>query len=91
MVYLASFAVKPDKSSRDWEISTELSERDLTRFLINAARRGLDSLKPKGAAAARQALLAIIERETEHLELLAEGHRERDGIDAARAADRLAF
>jgi hypothetical protein len=48
-------------------------------------------LKPKGAAAARQALLAIIERETEHLELLAEGHRERDGIDAARAADRLAF
>jgi hypothetical protein len=91
MVYLATFALKPNKGTWDWEISTELSESDLRRFRINAAKRELDSLKPRDAAEARQALLAIIERETEQLALLAEENRQREQIAAARAVGRLAF
>ena len=54
MVYLASFALKADKSTWDWEISKELAENDITRFREQAATRELPSLLPKDADQARE-------------------------------------
>ena len=50
MVFLASFVLKPDKSSWYWEIATELADKDVKRFRKSAAARELDSLKPEDAA-----------------------------------------
>ena len=91
MVFLASFVLKPDKGSWYWEIATELAGKDIKRFRNSAAARELESLKPEDAAQAREALLGIIERATEHLTIKAEAHRERARVMAALAADILAF
>jgi hypothetical protein len=91
MVFMASFVLDPDAATWDWEIGIELAQEDLMRFRSNAAIRELDSLKPADARRAREALLSIIERATEPLELKVEVHRERARIDADLAADRLAF
>ena len=91
MVFLASFVLKPDKSSWYWEIATELAGRDIKRFRNSAAARELDSLKPEDAAKAREALVGIIERATERLTKTAEAHRERARVMAALAPDILAF
>ena len=77
MVFLASFVLKPDKSSWYWEISMELAAKDSRRFLNNAAARELESLKPEDAARAREALLGIISRATERLTKKAEAHQKR--------------
>ena len=77
MVFLASFVLKPDKGTWYWEIAMEMADKDTKRFRNSAAVRELDSLKPEDAAKAREALLGIIARATERLELKAEAHRER--------------
>jgi hypothetical protein len=91
MLFIASFVLDPDAATWDWEIGIELAQEDLLRFRSNAAIRELDSLKPEDAGKAREALLSIIERSTEPLELKVEVHRERAHIDAGLAADRLPF
>jgi hypothetical protein len=74
-----------------WEIEMETTDDDLRRFRLNAADRQLESLKPKDAAEARQALLGIVERATERLTAKAEAHRERARVMASLAPDFLAF
>jgi hypothetical protein len=92
MVFLASFVLNADKgSSWYWEISIELSEKDVKRFEKSAAVRELESLKPQDAAKARQALSALIERATVRLTAKADAHRERARVMAALAPDFLAF
>ena len=56
-----------------------------------AAVRELESLKPRDAAQAREALLGIIERATERLTSKADAHRERARVMASLAPDILAF
>jgi hypothetical protein len=53
--------------------------------------RGIEKLRPKDAAAARQALYAIIDRATAQIALNDEAHRVRAEINDSLAADRLAF
>jgi hypothetical protein len=92
MVFLASFVLKEGAKGRwYWEIEMVTTDNDLRRFRQNAADRQLDSLKPKDAAQARQALLGIIERATERLTAKADAHRERARAMAALAPDFLAF
>jgi hypothetical protein len=74
-----------------WEIEMETTDDDLRRFRLNAADRQLESLKPKDAAEARQAMLGIVERATERLTAKAEAHRERARVMASLAPDFLAF
>ena len=52
---------------------------------------GIDGLRPKEVAAARLALLDIIERATAPIKVTAEAHRRRAEINDALATDRLAF
>jgi hypothetical protein len=92
LVFLASFALKPSRGKWYWEISMELIENDTERFERYAATRQLESLlKPADAAAAREALLRLIERVTKPLEVKAEAYRERASIKTSLAADLLAF
>ena len=91
MVFLASFELRKDKAAWFWEIATELAGRDIKRFRQNAADRQLESLKPADAAQARQVLLGIIERATEHLTAKAEAHRERARVMAELVPEILAF
>jgi hypothetical protein len=51
----------------------------------------MEKLRPTDAAAARQALYAIIDRATAQIALKAEAHRVRAEINDSLAADRLAF
>ncbi len=92
MVFLASFVLKKKAKGRwDWEILMETTDDDYSMFRRNAADRELESLKPKDAEKAREALLGIIERATGRLTLKAEAHRERARAMAALAPDFLAF
>jgi hypothetical protein len=91
LVFLASFALKPDNSSWYWEISMELANSDIKRFEKYAATRELDSLMPENPAKAREALMGIIKRAIERLTLKAEVHRERARVEAAMVPDLLAF
>ena len=91
MVFLAAYVLKPDKTSWYWEIAKELADNDVKRFRKSAAARELDSLKPRDAATAREALRELIGRATEHLTKTAEAHQERARAIAAAAPDFLAF
>ena len=91
MVFLASFALKPDRGKGYWEISMELIDDDTDRFRKSAATRQLQLLMPADVVSARDALRALIDRATEPLTAKAEAFRERARIKAALAADILAF
>ena len=91
MVYLASFVLKPEKETWYWEIAAELASKDVKRFRNSAAIRGLDSLKPADAQAARLALLGVIERAVRRLTVKTDKLRERARMHAELAVDRLAF
>jgi hypothetical protein len=53
--------------------------------------RGIERLRPADGAAARQALIGIVDREATRLTALARRHRRRSVIEAEYAANRLAF
>jgi hypothetical protein len=91
IVFLASFALKPEKRQWYWEIHMEMTDDETKRFLQNAATRQLESLKPEDPDQARQVLFALIERATTRLTVKAEAHRERARAMAALAPDILAF
>ena len=90
LVFLASFVLKGERP-------VVLGNRDGNerirhkKFRQNAADRQLDLLKPEDGTKAREALLGIIERATEHLTSKADAHRVRAELQAALAADILAF
>ncbi len=91
LIFLASHRLKPEKAEWAWEILTEMNETNRRRFRSNAADRELESLMPADAPAARDALGALIQRETECLRAKAEAHRQREHAKATRAADLFAF
>ena len=93
LVFLASHRLKLKRKmvDWDWEILTEMDESNRKRFRADADDRELESLMPADAAAAREALSTLIQRETERLRTRAQAHRQRERVKATRAADLLAF
>ncbi len=91
LVFLASFVLKEESGRWYLEIATEMTESDIRKFRHNAADRQLNLLKPENATKARDALLGIIECATEHLTSKADAHRVRAELQAALAANLLAF
>ena len=73
------------------EIWNELRKYERKQYTERLIGRGIEKLRPTDAAAARQALYAIIDRATAHIALKAQAHRVRAEINDSLAADRLAF
>jgi hypothetical protein len=91
LIFLASHRLKPEQAEWAWEILSEMDGKNQERFRSNAADRELQLLMPADAAEARNALGALIQRETERLNTRAETHRRRERVKAARAGDLLGF
>ncbi len=73
------------------EIWNELREYERKPYAQRLLGRGIEKLRPKDAAAARQALYAIIDRATAQIAVKAEAHGVRAELSGSLAADRLAF
>jgi hypothetical protein len=91
MVFVACQAIESRPSIPIPEIWNELREYERKPYAQRLMGRGIEKLRPTDAAAARQALYAIIERATSQNALKAEAHRVRAEINDSLAADRLAF
>jgi hypothetical protein len=93
LIFLASHRLKlqPENTEWAWEILMEMDENNRKRFRGHAADRELESFMPADAAEARDALRALIQRETLRLRAKFKAHRRCERVKAERAADLLAF
>jgi len=73
------------------EIYKELTQDEIAMFRQRLESRPLDWLRPHDAAAAREALLQIVEQAVTRLATKAAAHRQQATVDASLAASRLAF
>jgi hypothetical protein len=80
---------RPDKFIP--EIWHELQEYEKEPYGHRLAGRGIEGLRPKDAAAAREILLGIIDRATAQITVKADAHHRRAEVDDALAADCLSF
>ena len=91
VVFLACHTIDSCGGELFHEICNGLTPDQLEVARERLAGRRLDGLRPRDQAEAREALVQIIERAVGRLETKAEVHRRLAEIDAATAADRLAF
>jgi hypothetical protein len=91
MVFVACQTIESRAGKLIPEIWNELREHERKPYAQSLIGRGIDKLRPTDAAAARQALYAIIDRATAQIALKAEAHRDRAEINDSLACDRLAF
>jgi hypothetical protein len=91
MVFLACQTMEGHADPIIPEIWNELTTPEQATYAQRLAGRGIDRLRPKDAAAARQILLDIVDRAMAQIRATADEHRRRADADAALAVDRLAF
>jgi hypothetical protein len=91
MIFVACQTIESRSSIPIPEIWYELREFERTAYAQRLIGRGIEKLRPMDAAAARQALYAIIDRATAQIAVKAEAHRVRAEINDSLATDRLAF
>ena len=91
MIFATCQAIESQPSLPIPEIWNELREYERMPYAQRLVGRGIEKLRPKDAAAARQALYAVIDRATAQIAAKAEVHRMRAEINDSLAADRLAF
>jgi hypothetical protein len=90
-VYLASHVILNQAGQPFQEILNELSPDEAPRYENNLKLRQYDAIAPKDAAAARQVLLEIVEKNTESLEDKAGVLRELAEVDMLTAGHRLSW
>jgi hypothetical protein len=73
------------------ELWKELRDSEKTAYAERLRGRGIDRLAPRDAAAARQVLFDVVDRETAQINVKAEAHRHRAEIVDALTADCLLF
>ncbi len=99
-VFLASHALDPRRKNACSELRCDLDESEFKRYMGRLSGRDLDAMRPADAAAAREALLALVDRATDRLKPLAEVHQLLDdklaalrpvtaGSDGSTQEDRL--
>jgi hypothetical protein len=76
-IYLCCHTIDPEHTHAFFEVQCELSEEEFHRFEQRLKARNVEAQGPADAVAARAALLGLVDRELERLNLL--------------AADRMAF
>jgi len=91
MVFVACQTIESRTGIRIPEIWNELHEHEKKPYAQRLIGRGIEKLRPKDAAAARQALFDIIDRATAQIALKAEAHRARAELSDSLAGDRLLF
>ena len=91
MIFIACQTIESQPIIPIPEIRNELREYERIPYAQRLIGRGIQKLSPKDAAAARQALYAVIDRATAQIAAKSEGHRMRAEINDSLAADRLAF
>ncbi len=91
MIFVACQTIESRAGKVIPEIWNELRKYERKQYAERLVGRGIEKLTPTDAAAARQALYAIIDRATAQIALKAEAHRVRAEINDSLAADRLAF
>jgi hypothetical protein len=91
MVFVACQAIEGRAGKLIPEIWNELRKYERKQYAERLIGRGIEKLTPTDAAAARQALYAIIDRATAQIARKAEAHRVRSEINDSLTADRLAF
>jgi hypothetical protein len=91
MIFVACQAIESRDSIPIPEIWYELRAFERKAYAQRLIGRGIEKLRPKDAAAARQALYAIIDRAMAQIALKAETHRARTEINEALTGERLLF
>jgi hypothetical protein len=90
-VYLASHLLLDQEGNPFQEIMNELTAEEAAVFAGYLQQRRYEALAPKDAAAARQWLLELVDRNTERLRKKADALHELAELDALSAADRLSW
>jgi hypothetical protein len=90
-VYLASHVLLDQERDPFQEILNELSADEASVYAGYLQQRRYDPLTPKDGVAARQSLIALMDRVTEPLRQKAEMFRKLAELDAADAAHRLSW
>jgi hypothetical protein len=91
MIFVACQTIESRTSIPIPEIWNELRAFERKPYALRLIGRCIEKLRPKDAAAARQALHGIIDRAIAQIALKADEHRARAEINDSLAADRLAF
>jgi hypothetical protein len=91
MLFAACQAIEFRSGIEIPEIWNELREFERKPYAQRLLGRGIEKLRPKDAADARQALYAIIDRATAQIAVKAAAHRVRAEINDSLAGDRLLF
>ena len=91
LVYLASHLLLDREGDPFQEIMNELTAEEAAVFAGYLQQRRYEALAPKDAAAARQWLLELVDRNTEQLRKKADALHELAELDALSAADRLSW
>jgi hypothetical protein len=91
MVFLACQAMELEADMSFPEIFNDFRTYEKKIYTRRLEGRGIDRLRPNDAAAARLALLDIIERAMAPIKIQAEAHRRRSEFNDVLAIDRLAF
>ncbi len=88
---LACHVLDPQHLTPFFELSSEIHGDEFTAFLKTIQKRTLESMRPKGAAAARALLLGMIDRVTGRLNGLASAHQKQAARRSSLIAEALAF
>jgi hypothetical protein len=91
LVYLASHMLLNHEGDPFQEIMNELTVEEASVYARYLHQRRYGLLAPKDATTARQWLMDLVDRVTEQLQVKAAVFRELAELDAADAADRLAW
>jgi hypothetical protein len=91
LVYLASHLLLDQEGGPFQEIMNELTAEEAGVFAGYLQQRRYEAVAPKDAAAARQWLLELVDRNTERLRKKADALHELAQLDALSAADRLSW
>jgi len=90
-IFLACNVLDPRYNHAFHELRCELDEDEFKQYDKRLRGRNLDAMRPAEPAAARATLLGLVDRAVERLSALAEAHRIRDDMTAARRRELLAF